>query len=235
MRRKYLRKIVLPIAFVAVFSAAAFTQVRPSGLPTGRTTDKKSAIEKTLKLLSGVRSESYPEISEKDIKLETFSSDSDFFKARFSFTRYLTLRHLKTIIFVNPAVFDGDVSHNALRAILTHELAHALYYQTRNRLRLLGLLKLTTNDFTAEFERRADLIAISRGYGKGLIEYREWLYRNIPKKKLETKRRNYFTPEEITILIEAFKRNPSIFDKLSKKVPRNLEETVEATRYLESQ
>lgn len=223
------------IAFVAVFSICAFTQGRPSGLPTGRTTDQKSAIEKTWKLLNEVRSKSYPEISEKDIKIETFSSDADFFKARFSFTRYFSLRHLKTIIFVNPAVFDGDVSEDALSAILAHELAHALYYQSRNRFALLGLVKLTSGNFTAGFERRADLTAIARGYGDGLIGYREWLYRNIPERKLEIKRRNYFTPEEITILIEAFKRNPSIVDKLSKKVPRNLEETVEAAAYLESQ
>ncbi len=234
MRKRHLRTTVLLIALVAVFSAVVFTQGRQSGLPTGRTTDQKSAVEKTWKLLNEVRSKSYPEISEKDIRVETFSSDADFFKARFSFTRYLTLRHLKTIIFVNPAVYDGDISQNALRAILTHELAHALYYQTRNRLRLLGLVKLTTNDFTAEFERRADLIAISRGYGEGLIEYREWLYRNIPKKKLEMKRRNYFTPEEITILIAALKRNPSMLGKLSKSVPRDLEETVGAAGYLES-
>ncbi len=217
------------VVLLAFSSNFAFTQVvRPQSVADGLS-NAESTIERTWKMLREVRAKSFPELSEKDIKIETFRSNSDFFKARFSFKRYLTFRHLKTTVYVNPAVFSLGASDEAIRAILAHELAHALYYGSRNRLALLGLVRLINGSFTAKFERKADLSAVSRGYGEGLIIYRKWLYMNIPAKYLQKKKRNYFTPSEITVLIAAFRKDPAVFDKLSRNIPRNLKELVEMT------
>jgi hypothetical protein len=107
---------------------------------------------------------------------------------------------------------------------LAHELVHSLYYKSKNRLQLFGLISLIGTDFTLKFERRADLVAIERGYGEGLIKYREWLYQNISPKSVIEKKRDYFTPEEIKFLIFEQNKNPDLLKKLRKNVPKNLEE-----------
>jgi hypothetical protein len=138
---------------------------------------------------------------------------------------------MQTTIFVNPSVYLRKAPEEGIRAILAHELAHALYYKSGNRFRLLGLAALVNGGSTAKFERRADLVAIEKGYGAGLIKYREWLYENISDKQIIVKKRNYFTPEELKILIEVYEKNPSVMSRLKKDVPRNLAEVKKALEY----
>lgn len=187
-----------------------------------KTIFSQTPIEQTSKIVNEVIAKSYPELVNTNIKIKTFQSKTDYFKARFSFTNFLTFQKIQTIIFVNPLVFEKNAPENGIRAILAHELAHALYYQGKNRLQLFGLVKLLNGESSAKFERGADLVAIFRGYGKGLIEYREWLYTNIPPQNIAIKKRNYFTPEEINLLILTFEANKSVFERLSKNVPLNL-------------
>ena len=128
------------------------------------------------------------------------------------------------IIFVNPQVFEKNAPADSIRAIIAHELAHAAYYRRHNRFELFGLISLESKSFTARFERGADLQAIRRGYGAGLIEYRKWLYRNIPAEKIAAKKRDYFSPEEIDLILRAIKEKPGLIDFWIKNVPRNLKE-----------
>ncbi len=160
-----------------------------------------AATERTRALAREVQTASYPELSGVNIDLKEFRSDSDYFQSRFNFGRFFTGRKMRYVIYVNPLVYERGCPEAALRAIIAHELAHVLYYRRRNRLQLFGLARLAGKDFTARFERGADLEALTRGYGTGLKEYRLWLYRNIPPRKLPEKRRNYFSPEEIDALI----------------------------------
>lgn len=217
-KRPFIRGALL-LFVTAAFSEGAFAQTRQIDLLSAESVDQRTAIERTRKLVDEVRGSSYLEIAEAKIKIETFKSESSFFKARFSITRYLTLRRLQIIIDVNPAVFDRNAPEAALRAIIAHELAHALYYKRKNWFELFGLVRLTSRKFTREFERKADLMAISRGYGEGLIEYRRWLYGNIPADEIKSKRRTYFSPEEIMILITGLREDPGLADKLMKRVP----------------
>ena len=210
---------VLLLFVMSAFSELALAEARQTKLPSDQSADQKSAIERTRKLVNEVRGRSYLEIAEAKIKIETFKSESNFFKARFSITRYLTFRRLQIIIYVNPAVFDRNAPETALRAVIAHELAHALYYKRKNWFQLLGLVRLTSGKFTREFERKADLMAISRGYGEGLIEYRRWLYGNLPADKIDSKRRTYFSPEEIMMLITGLREDPDLANKLMKRVP----------------
>lgn len=183
---------------------------------------KRFAITKANRIVAEVIKESYPELENVKILVKAFRSSSDYFRAQFSVSRFLTFRRLHYTIFVNPKVFSKDAPDDAIHAIIAHELAHAAYYKRHNRFELFGLVSLESKSFAARFERGADLQAIKRGYGKGLKSYREWLYQNIPLAKIEAKKRDYLSPEEIDLILAAMKENPSIINDLIKKVPRNL-------------
>ncbi len=186
--------------------------------------ENQKAIDRTQQIINEIAQKSYPEIKLKKIKIKTFSSNSNFFKARVSYTRFLTFQKMRHIVYVNPKVFQLNAPLEGIRAILAHELAHVLYYTEKNRLELLGLVRLTSESFITKFERKADLEAIQRGYGEGLIEYRKWLYQNIPQNNVESKKRDYFSPEEIELILEITKEKPKMFDSWQKKVPKNLYE-----------
>lgn len=207
---KFLQAMILA-ALVFTFQGAAFSQ-------------KQAAIEKTQNFINEVIGKSFPELKNEKINVKTFKSDSSYFKSQFSIARYLTFRELHYTIFVNPEVYKKYAPHTAIRAILAHELAHILYYKRKNRCELLGLVALADDSFTAKFERKADLEAIVRGYGETLKEYRQWLYQNIPAKSLKGKKSNYFSPEEIDLMLGILREKPEIIDVWRKNVPRNLEE-----------
>ncbi len=200
-----LRIILLVLVFVSVGTA-------------------NDAIEKAQKLVGEIVEKSFPELKDAKIDVKTFASQSDYFKSQFSFSRFLTFRQMRYIVFVNPKVFEKNAPDDGVRSIIAHELAHVLYFKKRNRLELLGLVNLTSKNFTQQFERKADLEAISRGYGEGLKSYRNWLYQNISAMKLEEKKRNYFSPDEIDLLLKKLNEKPEIIEKWRKKVPRNSNE-----------
>jgi hypothetical protein len=183
-----------------------------------------SAIEKTRQLVDDISRKSFPEINLTKIKIKTFQSDKNFFKARFSYTRFLTFQKMRYIVYVNPKVFKLFAPENGIRAILAHELAHIFYYTEKNRFELLGLISLVSGKFTTKFERKADLEAIKRGYGKGLIEYREWLYKNIPPKTVRPKKRDYFSPAEIELILDVLADTPEMIGIWRKEIPKNIYE-----------
>jgi len=207
---RFFRKVCLA-ALVLTFPIAAFSQ-------------SSEAIEKTNRIVSEVIEKSYPELKTEKIEIKIFQSDSNYFKSQISVSRFLTFQKLHYVIFVNPEVFRRNAPEDAIRAILAHELAHVLYYQRKNRFELLGLASLADKSFTAKFERKADLETIARGYGEGLISYRKWLYENIPAKAVEAKRRDYFSPEEIDLMLKILREKPEMLNVWRKNVPRNLGE-----------
>lgn len=177
-----------------------------------------------------VAAKAYPEIKLSKLSFRSFSSRTNFFKSRFSICRFLTFRPMRHVVYFNPAAFENGLTEEAMDGIIAHELAHVLYYTEKNRLQLLGMVRLLSSDENAEFERRADIEAISRGYGKGLAEYRRWLFQHIPGSALKGKTRNYFAPDEILMISEALKRDPGLAEKLRRRVPRNKEELREILR-----
>ncbi len=201
------------------------------GLPLAsiaQTVSDSDVIKKTRQLVKEIVERSFPELEGEKIEIKSFKSRTNYFKTQFSISRFLTFRKMKTIVLVNPEVFAQNAPDEGIRAILAHELGHALFYKERQRLQLLGLIRLASGKFTARFERQTDLTAIERGYGKGLLIYREWLYERVSGKSLERKKRHYFTPEEINLLIAAFEKDPKSAQKLKKNVPRNLDELKKA-------
>ncbi len=198
-------------AILISFPIAAFSQ-------------DKEAVEKTRKIVGEIIEKSYPELKPAKIEIKLFQSDSNYFKSQFSIARFLTFQKISYVIFVNPEIFRRNAPENGIRAILAHELAHVLYYQRKNRFQLFGLAGLTSKNFTAKFERRADLEAIARGYGEGLKSYREWLYQNIPLKRVKAKQRDYFSPEEIDLMLGILQKKPEMIEVWRKRVPRSLKE-----------
>lgn len=209
------RKILFLVLFTVVLPPAAAAGTAPSD-------EKKEAAAKIRELVARIAVRSYPEIKLKKIRVKTFASDSNFFKARFSYTRFFTLQKMRHIVYVNPRVFELNAPAEGIRGILAHELAHVAYYTEKNRCQLIGLVRLAANGFTADFERRADLEAIRRGYGEDLIKYRRWLYQNIPASELAGKKRDYFTPAEIRLIIKAAAKNPAVIENLRRRPPRGL-------------
>lgn len=182
------------------------------------------AIAQTRTIIAEIVEKSYPELKDAKIRVKTFDSKANYFQSQFSISRFLTCRTLRYNLYVNPEVFNKNAPEDAVRAIVAHELAHIFYYSERNRFELLGLVSLINKGFTTKFERRADLEAIDRGFGEGLIKYRQWLYQNIPAKNLAEKKRNYFSPEEIEKMLEILEQKPETIEVWKKNVPRNLDE-----------
>lgn len=226
MRQSFSNNLVksAAVAVLSLLPLYACTETAFSQSPNAET----SAVRKTREMLVEIIEQSFPELDAKKIRVRPFQSRATFFKTQFSVSRFLTLRAMRTTVLVNPLVFEKNAPEAGIRAILAHELGHALYYAGKNRFELFGLIGLANDGFNAKFERRTDLTAIERGYGDGLIAYREWLYRNVPAKNLAAKKRDYFTPEELRVLVPAIKRKPEIIKMLVKKVPRNLSETLKA-------
>jgi hypothetical protein len=152
------------------------------------------------RIVRDVRTGSFPELSNADIRVRPFSSDSDYFQARFSILRFFFAKKMQYFIQVNsrPAILTAPDA--GIRAIVAHELAHVAYYARGSRLHLFGLLRLANGGFRQRFEKRADTDAIKRGYAPGLKEYRLWLYEHVPAKALAQKKKDYLSPDEIDAL-----------------------------------
>jgi hypothetical protein len=149
------------------------------------------------RLVREVRSSSFPELLDRDIRVLQSSGSSDYFQARFSIWRFLAVRRMHYVIRVNSAAALIAAPEEGKRAIIAHELAHVAYYANGSRLRLIGLIRLASPGFRERFEKRADLEAVQRGYAQGLKQYRIWLYLHVSGGVLQEKRRDYLTPEEI--------------------------------------
>jgi len=201
---------------------------RSSADSAAQQVDAQTAKQRTERLVNEIREAAYPELRGADVQVRLFKSESDYFRARFALSQFLIGRKMRYLLFANPEVFTREAPDAGVRAIIAHELAHLLYYSQRNRLELLGLVRLAGKGFTASFERWADLQAIKRGYGAGLKAYRQWLYRHIPARSLGEKQRDYFSPEEIDAILSATQTRPELLAYWLKHVPRNLKEILAA-------
>lgn len=158
-----------------------------------------ASMEDVQAMLKEVISESFPELNQASLSLAPLHDDAVFFQSNFK-PLSLLKRHKEYIIQVNPELFQRKLPREAAKAILAHELSHTLDFKSGGLPGVLGVgLKLLTHPEC--YEHRTDLQAISRGYGKGLIAYRQWIYTQIPAKDLAKKQATYYQPHEIQSLI----------------------------------
>lgn len=184
----------------------------------------KTGVAATGDLIQILRRASFPELNRIDLRTRTFHSQSDYLRARFSISRFFLPLRMRYYVDLNPALFQQQAPPDGLCAIVAHELAHIVVLSSGNRIRRLGLVRLFSRRQTVRFERGADLETIHRGYGDGLKSYRTWVYAHIPHSKLEQKLRNYFSPDEISMIQKTLQAQPDLFAYWSRHVPVNLAE-----------
>ena len=194
--------------------------------PGGEANDSIAAVRPEIQR---VGRSSFPELVHIDLRVRAFRSQSDYFRTRFSWSRFLLLMRMRYFVDVNPALFQRQAPSDATCAIVAHELAHVASLSRGNRIRRLGLIRLISERYTVKFERGADLEAIHRGYGDGLKAYRNWVYNHIPPDKRQQKLRTYLSPEEITAIQVKLQEQPDLFEYWKRHVPTNLQE-IQRTR-----
>jgi hypothetical protein len=171
------------------------------------------------RMVEEIVTRSFPHLAHADIRLSPFRSDSDYFRPSFGAARFLTGVRMRYFILINRAWATQGAPSEGVQSILAHELAHLEDLSQGKRIRLFRLAGLLSRTRRARFERRADLLAIARGYGPGLKAYRVWLYAHVPAAKLAEKRRNYLSPEEIDAVLEVTARRPDLFEYWRRHVP----------------
>ena len=224
--RSHRRRIVLITFLFTVLQKSSGQALVPPDC--GRTERTNAGLSATEDQVREIRDASFPELTRVDLQLREFHSQADYFRTRFSVPRFLFLLRMRYFVEVNPALFGQQTPRDGVCAVLAHELSHVVSLAHGNRIRRLSLVRLVSKRYTAQFERKTDLEAIRRGYGDGLKSYRTWVYAHIPASALPTKRRNYFSPEEIEAIQQRTQESPGLFSSWSRHVPRNLEEILES-------
>jgi len=226
----------MPLAILLFLPLCVYSQTIPAGfahncppkdVDSARTDAGVDAIDN---LIHGLRNDSFPELAHIDLGVRTFHSESDYFRTRFSLSRFALLMRMRYYVEVNLALFQGQPPSEGVCAILAHELSHVVSLSHGNRIHRFGLVRLLSKRYTAKFERRTDLEAIHRGYGDGLKSYRVWVYAHVPPNKLPTKLRNYFSPDEIVAIQMRLEEQPDLFAYWTKHVPENLEQIEKSPR-----
>lgn len=161
------------------------------------------------------------------IRIDIYDIDSDefFMVSNFKLKRVLGKHHYR--IGVNPKIFNLDIPHEALVAVLAHELQHTMDYAGKNF--VTGIIpigiKLLSKKHRYRYERQTDLKTVLNGYGNGLISYKRWQYRLLSSDDLKVKRENYLTPGEIELIHKNMNTKEARIRKtLSGRMPKNLEE-----------
>jgi Zn-dependent protease with chaperone function len=204
-------------------AALALTGLLAACENSARNATQPSSVDGIQQMIESVRQASFPLLSRADIAVYDLRSDSDYLQARFTVSSFFSGK-LQYLVFFNQEAIRRQVPADGLRAIVAHELAHISYYEHQSRMGLLSLAGLLVPSFSTRFERKADLDAIALGYGRGLETFRIWLYRNIPPARVASKKRDYYTPEEIEALLRAEMDHPGIMNKFQRCTPRSLAE-----------
>ncbi|HSR52876.1 MAG TPA: hypothetical protein VLV83_18785 [Acidobacteriota bacterium] len=170
--------------------------------------------------------QSFPELPSERLSFHPIDSDTTFFNSFFSFSEPFLKRHRTYHIGINPDLFEGQSLPpvEGIRGILCHELAHSLDYQRRTFFGLWGVLAIfLKSDSNRRFERWADLQAISRGCGAGLVAYRQWVYQQVSPQERERRQHVYLPPQHIEAVEEVRSNCPSAMSELLQAPPLSLE------------
>lgn len=146
--------------------------------------------------------EDFPELQKYQIKVGAFEEKDSFFQSNFE-PLSLFGNHPVYKVEYNPRLVALKCPSKAVKAILAHELSHTLDYVKGGVPGIIGIgAQLLVN--TPRYEHRTDLQAIFRGYGEGLIMYREWIYPLLTPEDLQHKKQVYYQPQEIELLMSAY-------------------------------
>lgn len=161
-------------------------------------------------LLEAARREAWPELTGLAIEVQSYSDLAYFRALPTPDTLGVTDpadRHY--LVQYDPVVLADPPAATALAAVLVHELAHVADYtaMTAEELLEFGLWYATedpmSSDELRDYERQTDEAALSRGCAEGLSAMRTWIYDHASEEVEAEKRRNYYSPEEITEWVAA--------------------------------
>jgi hypothetical protein len=156
-------------------------------------------------LISDLLAHDFQDLKDSKIRLDCIGSSVDFFSVAPQTSTLFGGKRVY-VLKINPDLFNyPSPSEVALKAILAHELSHIVYYKKKNTLQLImtAVQYVGSHSFQRKFERATDEEAFRRGYGPGLIEFREWLYSRIKNStQLKKKKKLYYTPDEIILWLE---------------------------------
>jgi len=183
------------------------------------------SMEQARELVTQLVQERFPELEGKNIVVEPFASDGDYFRSTVSTGSLFRFGGWKYRIQVNPRLFERELPVDAARGILTHELCHTVDFSGRSSFGMAGVgLKYMNESSETRFERGTDLEAIARGAGDELAGYRRWLYDNVDSATVARKKRVYFTPPEIEAVSAALSRRPELLTSWRADVPLSMAE-----------
>ncbi len=136
------------------------------------------------------------------IEYKAEPSDMVFFSASIKKSTLLGSRDNRSyILSYAPQIFQRKLSLGAAKGVLAHELAHFLDYSNRNFFQMIWLAVEAQVTDHREYEREIDRVVVSElNMGEELIQFREWLYRQLTPRQVEIKKTVYLTPREIKIL-----------------------------------
>ena len=183
--------VVLWAAVLTLASCAQDAPPLPSAIERIVRDHVASLISEDFQVLSGLTLEYRPVVE---------SSDTVFFETYVKTSTILRHPRRRTYqLFVNPRLAVDFPGHEAVRAILAHELFHIRDYLGKNAWQLYRLKRNYEDEtFRQQYERHTDQRTLRLGHGPGLIRYRQWLYRAIgDPDKIRYKKQMYMTPEEI--------------------------------------
>lgn len=186
-----------------------------------------SDMERILGAIDTVVKNTHEPIAQKKVNVTTYPIDSDefFMVSNFKISRVIGKHNYR--VGVNPKIFDLDISQEALVAVMAHELEHTLDYIKGSfigRIVPIGI-SLLTKKYRYRYERQTDLKTVLKGYGEGLIAYRNWQYLFLDKKALKVKKENYLTPAEIALIMSHLpQQEKRILKVLRGRAPKNLGE-----------
>lgn len=143
----------------------------------------------------------FTELKNKKIEIRKFKNQDRYFFYTFAEDVLHPFKRRTYIVRVNEKIMNNPPDRDALEAILAHELQHLTDYSKMNIFQLGYLVFqyefLKNPKYIQKYERQTDRNVIAKGFEKGLMKYRIWLYKHIPADEIPKKKKNYYTPEEI--------------------------------------
>ncbi len=101
----------------------------------------------------------------------------------------------------------NNLTFNALVGVIGHELSHIVKYMQCSNFRVIGdgILYLSS-DFRESYEKEVDEITIKHNLGWQIFEFSSYIFyqANVSPEYLNYKKRYYYSPEELEILITEF-------------------------------
>ena len=161
---------------------------------------ESSAKDKVTSVYAQLVQSHFPKLRAINPEIYQLNSDFNFFETDIQ-AFYKSPLKRRYILRVSPKVFAADLSDAGFKAIMAHELQHFSDYVGMNLWQVIHLgvryNYLRDLKWIARFERNTDRAVIQKGFAPGLIEFRQWLYRQLPPKAIAQKTQLYLTPDEM--------------------------------------